>query len=84
VLCWLSVLAKTNPDPSKPLVSIKDIVEAHWREFGRNHYQRYDYEGLDTALAKTFTDRLTALQPTCKDVGRCVILRILVRVLVFF
>lgn len=49
VLCWLSILAHANEgNTSGKLVSIQDIVTAHWREFGRNYYQRYDYENLET------------------------------------
>lgn len=50
VLCWLSILADKNKDTEK-LVSVADIVQAHWNEFGRNYYQRYDYENLETADA---------------------------------
>jgi len=62
VLCWLSVLAKANETTKEgQLVSVQQIVEAHWQEFGRNHYQRYDYEECDSGKAKEFTDRLTKL-----------------------
>ncbi len=50
ILCWLSILADKNRDSEK-LVSVEDIVTAHWNEFGRNYYQRYDYENLETADA---------------------------------
>ena len=46
VLCWLSILAAKNADPNQKLVSVEDIVKAHWAEYGRNYYQRYDYENL--------------------------------------
>lgn len=55
VLCWLQILAAKNPDPSKPLVTVEDIVRAHWAEYGRNYYRRYDYENLETeAASKVF------------------------------
>ncbi len=47
VLCWLSILADRNRGTEK-LVSISDIVTGHWSDYGRNYYQRYDYENLDT------------------------------------
>lgn len=50
VLCWLSILADKNKGKEK-LVSVADIVKAHWNEYGRNYYQRYDYENLETADA---------------------------------
>mmetsp|Transcript_24089 Transcript_24089/g.44708 ORF Transcript_24089/g.44708 Transcript_24089/m.44708 type:complete len:576 (+) Transcript_24089:172-1899(+) len=61
VLAWLSVLAFHNTDSSKPLCSVEDIVREHWTTYGRSYYSRYDYENVDSALAKTFTDNLTAL-----------------------
>jgi phosphoglucomutase len=68
VLCWLSVLAKANADASKPLVSVADIVQAHWAVYGRNHYQRYDYEDLPVEVAAKLTAHLTA-QLTTPQVG---------------
>lgn len=50
VLCWLSILADKNRDTEK-LVSVSDIVNGHWNEYGRNYYLRYDYETLETADA---------------------------------
>jgi phosphoglucomutase len=44
VLLWLNILAARRE-------SAKAIVEAHWREFGRNYYARHDYEGLDAIAA---------------------------------
>jgi phosphoglucomutase len=41
VLFWLNLLAIRQ-------VSVADIVQQHWREYGRNYYTRHDYEGLDT------------------------------------
>lgn len=51
VLCWLQILAARNPDPNQPLVRVEDIVKEHWARFGRNYYQRYDYENLETEAA---------------------------------
>ena len=47
VLCWLQILADFNKD-TQELVSIEKIVRDHWAQYGRNYYQRYDYEGLET------------------------------------
>jgi len=44
---WLSILADRNRGTEK-LVSVGDIVRGHWTEYGRNYYQRYDYENLET------------------------------------
>ncbi len=40
VLAWLSILAHYNRDAAKPLVSVEDIVRAHWQQYGRNYYVR--------------------------------------------
>jgi len=47
VLAWLSILSSRN-SPGKPLVSIADIVTAHWAKFGRNFFTRYDYEEVES------------------------------------
>ena len=53
VLCWLQILADINKDkPEGSLVTVADIVKQHWEEYGRNYYQRYDYEGLESEHAK--------------------------------
>ena len=41
VLFWLNVVARRGE-------SVEQIVRAHWREFGRNYYTRYDYEEIPT------------------------------------
>ena len=51
VLAWLSIIRYYNSDSSKPIVSVQEIVEQHWREFGRNYYCRYDYEQVDSDKA---------------------------------
>jgi phosphoglucomutase len=57
VLLWLNILAARN-EPAK------DIVEAHWREYGRNYYARHDYEGIDSAAANALIDDLRARLPS--------------------
>ena len=36
---------------TEALTTVEDIVRAHWAEYGRNYYTRYDYEGVDSAKA---------------------------------
>mmetsp|Transcript_9477 Transcript_9477/g.25225 ORF Transcript_9477/g.25225 Transcript_9477/m.25225 type:complete len:583 (+) Transcript_9477:393-2141(+) len=62
VLCWLSILASENQDSSKPLVSVEDIVRSFWKEYGRNFFSRYDYEGVASADADAMMAHLTSLQ----------------------
>lgn len=40
-LAWLSILANTKKTP-------KELLENHWKEFGRNFYTRYDYENVSS------------------------------------
>lgn len=48
ILYWLNILAKTN-------LSIAQVVQNHWREYGRHYYSRHDYEGVPSeAAAKVF------------------------------
>ncbi len=59
VLLWLNILAVR----SEPVL---DIVNAHWREYGRNYYTRHDYEGVDSAAAAGF---MSGLQASLESLG---------------
>jgi phosphoglucomutase len=45
VLFWLNILA-VRKQP------VEAITRAHWAQYGRNFYSRYDYEGLPTDAAR--------------------------------
>lgn len=51
VLCWLSILADKEQ-------SVETIVRDHWATYGRNYYQRYDYENIDSEVAKKVFDKI--------------------------
>ncbi|TDL83753.1 alpha-D-glucose phosphate-specific phosphoglucomutase [Palleronia sediminis] len=51
VLLWLNILAATGK-------GVNALMEAHWREFGRNYYSRHDFEGIETARAEALIDDL--------------------------
>jgi phosphoglucomutase len=51
VLAWLQILAKKSEAAGK-VVSVEDVANEHWKEYGRNYYTRYDYEGVDKAKAE--------------------------------
>ena len=57
VLFWLNILAR------RPGESVESIVRAHWREFGRNYYTRYDYEGVPADGAGTLMALLRGRLP---------------------
>jgi len=72
VLAWLQILAVANLDSSKPLVTVEDIVTAHWKKYGRNYYSRYDFEGMDKAKCNAMMDKMRAdiETNTGRSVGR--------------
>jgi len=51
VLAWLQILAAKSAAANK-LVTVEDVAKAHWAEYGRNYYARYDYEGVDKPKAE--------------------------------
>jgi phosphoglucomutase len=70
VLAWLNILASRNPDASKPLVTVEDIVKEHWSKYGRNYYCRWDFEGMDAKGANAMMDKMRA--DTATNTGRTV------------
>lgn len=56
VLFWLNILAVTRK-------SVAEIMDLHWREFGRNYYSRHDYEAIDTTVANELMDALRSKLP---------------------
>lgn len=60
ILNWLQVLADKNVDKTQigKLISVQQIVEDHWKIYGRNYYSRYDYENVDTKGANDMTSFL--------------------------
>lgn len=39
-------MAYHNSDDTQPLVTVKNIQDNFWKEYGRHYYCRYDYDGL--------------------------------------
>lgn len=71
VLAWLSILAHANRATAagQPLVSVGDIVRAHWRRFGRNYYSRYDYENVSSEQGAAFMAHLGRVIETFAAAG---------------
>ncbi|WP_369408198.1 alpha-D-glucose phosphate-specific phosphoglucomutase [Leptolyngbya ohadii] len=63
VLFWLNLLA-VKQQPVE--YSVEQIVQEHWRIYGRNYYSRHDYEGIDSDRAETLIARLRSKLPTLK------------------
>jgi phosphoglucomutase len=53
VLLWLNILAVKRQ-------SVREIADAHWRDFGRDYYSRHDYEEVDAAAAQALVEGLRA------------------------
>ncbi|KAF8932922.1 Phosphoglucomutase-2 [Podila verticillata] len=58
VVAWLNIIAHAN---EKKKAGISDILLAHYNEYGRNFFSRYDYEEVDSEGASKMVDRLRAL-----------------------
>jgi phosphoglucomutase len=72
VLVWLQILAHFNPTSDAPLLTVEEIVTAHWRKYGRNYYSRWDFEGMDKAKATAMMNKMNAdsASNTGKTVGK--------------
>jgi len=60
VLAWMQILAVKTEFAGK-LVSVEDVAVQHWKEYGRNYYARYDYEGVDKAKAEEMMAMLSKM-----------------------
>ena len=56
VLLWLNILARRRE-------SVREILAAHWAEYGRDYYARHDYEGVDKAAAEALMEDLRRRLP---------------------
>merc|ERR1712166_14073 len=63
VLAWLQILA-AKTQKAKDLVSVEDVANEHWKEYGRNYYARYDYEGVDKGKAEEMIAKMAADAPS--------------------
>merc|ERR1712166_1718327 len=62
VLAWLQILA-SKTEAKGSLVTPEDVAKEHWKEYGRNYYARYDYEGVDKAKAEEMVAKMAADAP---------------------
>ena len=52
VLFWLNILAERRQ-------SVEEILQEHWRKYGRNYYSRHDYEGVESDAAAKVMQQLS-------------------------
>lgn len=57
VLFWIDLLAEKRS-------SVAEIVQEHWRRFGRDYYTRHDYEALDAEVGRQIVQGLTTQLPS--------------------
>jgi phosphoglucomutase len=57
VLFWLNILAVRGE-------SVEQIVQEHWRTYGRNYYSRHDYEGVAVDRANDLVAKVQGAMPT--------------------
>jgi phosphoglucomutase len=57
VLLWLNILADTRK-------SVRELLQDHWRAYGRNYYSRHDYEAVETDRANALYDGLRTALPS--------------------
>jgi phosphoglucomutase len=56
VLLWLNILARKK-------TSVAEIVNGHWKTYGRNYYSRHDYEEVDADAARSLIADLRRRAP---------------------
>lgn len=57
VLFWLNILAATGK-------TVEEITVEHWKKYGRSYYIRFDFEGVDTAVADKLMADLESKLPS--------------------
>jgi len=57
VLFWLQILARKR-------CSVAEIMDDHWKRFGRHYYSRHDYEAIASEKAHGLYDRLKGMLPS--------------------
>ncbi|MGL4280529.1 MAG: alpha-D-glucose phosphate-specific phosphoglucomutase, partial [Albidovulum sp.] len=53
ILLWLNILAERKE-------TVEEIMNAHWRAYGRNYYSRHDYDALPVEVAEKVMGGLRA------------------------
>ena len=60
VLYWLQILAVKNS-------SVNDLIQNHWKQYGRNYYSRHDYEAIPSTIANQIFDNLSSKLANLKN-----------------
>ncbi|KAG6918965.1 hypothetical protein DXG01_010204 [Tephrocybe rancida] len=60
VVAWLNIIAAANRDSPNKLIGINDLLQAHYEEYGRSFFSRYDYEEVPSEGANALVAHLNA------------------------
>ncbi len=60
VLYWLQILAVKK-------CSVSELIQNHWKQYGRNYYSRHDYEAIPSTIANQIFNNLSSMLPSLKD-----------------
>lgn len=62
-LAWLTIMAETGKN-------VKQLVENHWKEFGRDYFCRYDFEDCDSTKCQNMMREFATLINSKSLVGK--------------
>ncbi|KAI9103066.1 hypothetical protein DFS34DRAFT_576799 [Phlyctochytrium arcticum] len=68
IIAWLSIVAYASE--TNPKVSLNDILNKHYEEYGRNYFSRYDYEEVPTEGANKMMTQLTEFINDKANIGK--------------
>nr|UEK51499.1 Pgm-1-like protein [Parasacculina yatsui] len=63
VLAWLSILEQRR-------MTVAEVLHAHWKQYGRNYFTRYDYEGCASAPCEKMMTQLEEFAANPSSVGK--------------
>ena len=46
---------------------IRDRIQSHWKQYGRNYYSRHDYEAIPSTIANQIFNNLSSILPSLKN-----------------
>ncbi|KDQ19673.1 hypothetical protein BOTBODRAFT_28237 [Botryobasidium botryosum FD-172 SS1] len=59
VVAWLNIIAVAND--TQPGTGIKELLQDHYKKYGRSFFSRYDYEEVSSEGAQKLVDHLNTL-----------------------
>lgn len=59
VIAWLNIIAAANKESkSDKVIGINEILQDHYKKYGRSVFSRYDYEEVSSTSAQQLVDAL--------------------------